>query len=85
MTNIKKSKTPTLIQHGTADQRVPYSNATELFRALKDVGVHVELFSYHNMPHGIHKPKENRALVTQNFTWFNHFLNGKELNFFNAE
>lgn len=85
MTNITQAKTPTLIQHGMADQRVPYSNATELFRVLKDLGVHVELFSYPNMPHGIHKPKENRAIVTQNFAWFSHFLLGRDLNFFKSE
>ncbi len=82
MTNIKNAKTPTLIQHGSSDQRVPYSNATELFRSLKDLGVTVEFFSYTNFPHGIHKPKENRAIVTQNFAWFTHYLQEKELNFF---
>ena len=82
MTNISHAKTPTLIQHGSADARVPYSNATELFRSLKELGIQVELFTYPNMPHGIHKPKENRALVSQNFHWFMHHLKDEPLIFF---
>ena len=36
MTYIKGAKTPTLIQHGATDQRVPPPNAFELYRGLQD-------------------------------------------------
>ena len=82
MTNIKNAKTPTLIQHGSLDARVPYSNANELYRSLKDLNIPVEFFSFTGMLHGINKPKENRLVVLQNFNWFCHHLLGRELDFF---
>ena len=43
------ASTPMLIQHGTDDRRVPLSNATELYRGLKAMGVPVELFVFPGM------------------------------------
>ena len=37
MTYIKQAKTPTLIQHGENDQRVPLPNAFELYQGLQDM------------------------------------------------
>ncbi|MBN1682089.1 S9 family peptidase [Candidatus Bathyarchaeota archaeon] len=79
MTKIKEAKTPTLIQHGEKDNRVPFSDATELYRGLKSMGVQVELFTFPEMTHSIDKPKENRAIVEQNLIWFSHHLLGEEL------
>lgn len=81
MTKISEAKTPTLIQHGAKDQRVPLANATELYRGLKDMGVPVELFIYPEFAHPITKPRENRAVMQQNLTWFSHYLLGEELDF----
>jgi dipeptidyl aminopeptidase/acylaminoacyl peptidase len=39
MTYIKSAKTPTLIQHGDADQRVPPPNAFELYQGSRDQNV----------------------------------------------
>ena len=39
MTFINDAVTPTLIQHGEFDRRVPIPNAYELFQGLQDVGV----------------------------------------------
>jgi dipeptidyl aminopeptidase/acylaminoacyl peptidase len=72
---------PMLIQHGENDQRVPLSNAMELFRGLQDKGVPVELFVYPGMGHPITKPRENRAVMWQNLTWFAHHLFGDDLDF----
>ena len=79
ISNIKEAKTPTLIQHGEIDMRVPISNAKELYRGLKEMDVHVELFIYPGMAHPITKPKENRAVMYQNLNWFSHYLLGEEL------
>jgi acetyl esterase/lipase len=42
---------PFLILHGTADQTVPYSQATEMAGRLKAAGVPVELFTAESGPH----------------------------------
>ncbi len=85
MSKIQQAKTPTLIQHGAKDQRVPLANATELYRGLKDMGVPVELFVYPEMAHPITKPRENRAVMHQNLTWFSHYLLGEKLDFYQEE
>jgi hypothetical protein len=49
MTYIKQSKTPTLIQHGENDRRVPIPNAYELRQGLEDRGVKVEMIKHNRM------------------------------------
>ncbi|NPE07164.1 MAG: S9 family peptidase [Asgard group archaeon] len=79
ISKIKEAQTPMLIQHGEVDLRVPVANAKELYRGLKEMNVHVELFIYSGMGHPITKPRENRAIVHQNLNWFSHYLIGEEL------
>ena len=43
MTYIKQAKTPTLIQHGDQDTRVPLPNAFQLYQGLRDQNVPVQL------------------------------------------
>ncbi|MEA2070793.1 MAG: prolyl oligopeptidase family serine peptidase [Asgard group archaeon] len=76
---IKNAKTPTLIQHGERDQRVPLINAKELYRGLKEMKVPVEFFIFQEMGHTITKPRESLLIKTQNLQWFMHHLLGKEL------
>ncbi len=76
MTYIKQAKTPTLIQHGEFDRRVPIPNAYELRQGLEDRGVPVELIVYKGYGHGITKPKSMRAVMQHNLGWFNHYLFG---------
>jgi dipeptidyl aminopeptidase/acylaminoacyl peptidase len=76
MTFIKQAKTPTLIQHGENDRRVPIANAYELRQGLEDRGVAVEMVVYKGFGHGITKPKAMRAVMQHNLQWFNHHLWG---------
>ncbi|HUT80304.1 MAG TPA: S9 family peptidase [Candidatus Bathyarchaeia archaeon] len=85
ISKLKEAQTPMLIQHGELDQRVPLSNAKELYRGLKEMNIPVEFFVYPGMTHSISKPKENRALMHQNLTWFNHYLLGEELIFYKED
>jgi dipeptidyl aminopeptidase/acylaminoacyl peptidase len=71
---IKSARTPTLIQHGELDRRVPIANAYELRQALEDRGVKVEMIVYKGFGHGISKPKAQRAVMQHNLSWFNHYL-----------
>jgi dipeptidyl aminopeptidase/acylaminoacyl peptidase len=71
---IKSARTPTLIQHGELDRRVPIANAYELRQALEDKGVTVEMIVYKGFGHGITKPKSQRAVMQHNLGWFNHYI-----------
>jgi dipeptidyl aminopeptidase/acylaminoacyl peptidase len=71
---IKNARTPTLIQHGELDRRVPIANAYELRQALEDKGVRVEMIVYKGFGHPITKPRAMRAVMQHNLGWFNHYL-----------
>lgn len=53
-------KTPTLIQHGDSDLRVPLSQGRELYNALRRQGTPVEMVIY---PRQGHWPTEPRLLI----------------------
>ena len=76
---IAKAKTPTLIQHGGSDRRVPIANAFELRQALEDHGVPVKLVVYDGFGHPINKPKQQRAVMEENENWFDHYIWGDPL------
>jgi dipeptidyl aminopeptidase/acylaminoacyl peptidase len=77
ITTIKQAKTPTLIQHGELDQRVPIPNAYELYQGLQDQGVPVKLIVYKGFGHGLNKPKAARAAMEHNLEWFNKYVFGE--------
>lgn len=79
MTNIQKASTPTLIQHGEFDQRVPTPNAYELLQGLQDMGVESKLIIYKGFGHGITKPKERLAAIWHNWQWFAKYIWGEEV------
>jgi dipeptidyl aminopeptidase/acylaminoacyl peptidase len=79
MNYIKQAKTPTLIQHGEFDKRVPTPNGYELRQGLEDRGVPVEMIVYKGYGHGITRPKSMRALMQHNLAWFNHYIFGDPL------
>lgn len=74
MTYIRQAKTPTLIQHGELDLRVPIPNAYELYQGLQDVGVATRLVVFKGFGHGLNKPKANRAAMEQNLDWFSQYV-----------
>ncbi len=79
MTTINQAKTPTLIQHGEFDRRVPIANAYELLQGLRDKGVPSELIVYKGFGHGITKPKERLAANWHNWQWFNKYVWGENV------
>jgi dipeptidyl aminopeptidase/acylaminoacyl peptidase len=79
MTTIKQAKTPTLIQHGQFDLRVPIQNAYELHQGLLDQRVPTELIIYRGFGHGINKPKEQLAAVWHNYRWFGKYVFNEEV------
>lgn len=76
ITYVQQAKTPTLIQHGDQDKRVPPPNAFELFQALRDRNVPVRLVLYKGFGHGIDRPKQQRHLLEENERWFLKYIWG---------
>ncbi|HWO01760.1 MAG TPA: S9 family peptidase [Blastocatellia bacterium] len=75
---VKNARTPTLIQHGELDRRVPIPNAYELRQALEDRGIPVKMIVYKGFGHGIDKPKQQRAVMEQNYEWFSQWIWGEK-------
>jgi len=78
ITYIAKARTPTLIQQGENDRRVPIPNGYELRQALEDHGVSVKMVVYKGFGHGITKPKQQRAVMEENEKWFAKYIWGEE-------
>jgi dipeptidyl aminopeptidase/acylaminoacyl peptidase len=77
ITYVSKAKTPTLIQQGDRDKRVPVPDSFELRQALEDKGVPVKMVLYHGFGHPIDKPKQQRAVMEENLHWFEHYIWGE--------
>jgi dipeptidyl aminopeptidase/acylaminoacyl peptidase len=74
---IKQAKTPTLIMHGAADERVPIGQAQELYMGLKKNGVPVELAVYPREPHGLQEPRHQLDKMTREYAWFARHVLGE--------
>ena len=77
MTFIKQAKTPTLIEHGQADQRVPIGQSQELYLGLKKNNVPVELVFFPREPHGLMEPRHQLDKMTREYDWFAKYVLGE--------
>ncbi|MHC1710860.1 MAG: prolyl oligopeptidase family serine peptidase [Solidesulfovibrio sp.] len=66
--------TPTLFQHGVADERVPYTQSLELYTALSRLGVTTRLAAYPRSGHDVTEPGLIRDLMARNLDWFTRFV-----------
>ena len=76
MTFIKQAKTPTLIQHGGADLRVPNGQSWELYMGLKKNHVPVELCFFPREPHGLQEPRHQQDKMRREYAWFSKYVLG---------
>lgn len=74
MFNVKGVKTPTMIEHGDADIRVPISQGYEFYNALKAQGVPTRMIVLPRQPHGPTEPKMQLAAMQANVEWFEKYL-----------
>jgi dipeptidyl aminopeptidase/acylaminoacyl peptidase len=74
MRHIARAKTPTLILHGQADERVAAPQAQELYRALKTLGVPTQLVLYPREPHGFTERNHQLDLLRRVLAWFDKYL-----------
>ncbi|OAI46366.1 hypothetical protein AYO44_02045 [Planctomycetaceae bacterium SCGC AG-212-F19] len=74
MFKVKGVTTPTLIQHGERDDRVPLSQGQEFYNALKRQGCTTKMVIYPRTPHGIEEPKLLLDAMQRNLAWFEQYV-----------
>ncbi|MCF2505498.1 S9 family peptidase [Dyadobacter sp. CY107] len=75
--NAARATTPTLILHGETDNEVPFSQAEEMYVALKKRGVETKLVQYKGEGHGWRpdlKPKNKADLNERMIQWFDTYI-----------
>ena len=72
---LDKAKTPTLIMHGEADTRVSVMQSWEIYRALIDAGIDVEMVLYPDAGHSITAPKQRKNVFKRWIEWYKKYLN----------
>lgn len=72
--NVKGVTTPTLIQHGDKDERVPISQGYELYNALVRQKAPAKMVVYPRQPHGIQEPKLTKDAMERNLEWFDQWI-----------
>jgi dipeptidyl aminopeptidase/acylaminoacyl peptidase len=75
---VQNVKTPVMLQHGEADQRVPFSNAVMFYNALRRRGVPVRLLALPRQPHGPTEPRMVLKTMQTNIEWFEKFIGDKK-------
>lgn len=70
ITFVKGVTTPTLIEHGEADERVPITQGYELYDALKTQKVPVRMLVLPRQHHGPSEPKMRMEAAQANLDWF---------------
>jgi dipeptidyl aminopeptidase/acylaminoacyl peptidase len=66
--------TPTLIQHGEQDRRVPIGQGYELYNALKQQGAPVRMLVLPRQGHGPTEPRMLLRVMRTNLEWFEKHL-----------
>jgi dipeptidyl aminopeptidase/acylaminoacyl peptidase len=74
MFHMKGVVTPTLVQHGEADERVPISQGYEFYNALKVRNVPTRMIVLPRMPHGPNEPKMVLKAKQTNLEWFDKYV-----------
>jgi len=74
LTYAGRVKTPTLFINGEIDQRVPYSEAEQMFVALKKNGVPAKVIQYANMPHSISGSWNQIHRMLNELHWLDRYL-----------
>jgi dipeptidyl aminopeptidase/acylaminoacyl peptidase len=74
MYHVKGVTTPTLIQHGEKDVRVPIGQGYEYYQALKRQGCTVKMVVYPRTPHSPAEPRLLKDAMVRNLEWFDQYV-----------
>jgi dipeptidyl aminopeptidase/acylaminoacyl peptidase len=72
--HLKKTNAKVLIQHGDADDRVPLSQGTMLYRMLDELGADVTMVVYPRTPHVPREPKLRMDVARRNVEFFSRAM-----------
>lgn len=75
---VQNVKTPVLLQHCEGDQRVPISNATMFYNALRRRNVPVRMLAMPRQGHGPTEPRMVLKTMQTNIEWFENKIGGKK-------
>jgi dipeptidyl aminopeptidase/acylaminoacyl peptidase len=76
ITHIDNATTPLLILHGGADPRVPTGQSMEMYRALRDRGVPVQLVFYPREGHGFTEYYHQLDKMRREYDWITKYTLG---------
>jgi dipeptidyl aminopeptidase/acylaminoacyl peptidase len=76
MRYVASVTTPTLIVHGEADVRVPVTQGTELYLALRALGVDTDMVAYPRQGHAFTERAHQLDLLQRLLGWFDRYLLG---------
>ncbi len=71
---LGNAKTPTLIVHGQADQRVPPTQGMEFYLGLREMGVPTDYVTYPRQKHGFHERAYHLDLLKRIIAWFDEWM-----------
>ena len=74
LTYAGRVRTPTLFVHGEVDQRVPYSEAEQMYVALKKNGVPAKMIQYAGMPHSISGSWNQVHRAMNELRWLDQYM-----------
>ena len=74
LTHIGNVRTPTLIQVGEEDRRVPAAQSIELYRALTALGVPVEYVHYPREGHTMREPRHRADHMMRMLGWWKRWI-----------
>lgn len=75
---VQNVKTPVMLQHGEADQRVPFSNSVMFYNALRRRNVPVRLLALPRQPHGPQEPRMVLKVMQANVEWFEKYIGDRK-------
>ena len=75
---VANVKTPTLLQHGEADNANPLPQSYEFYNALRVQKVPVEFAIYPRQGHYVREPKLQVDMLSRNVNWLNRWINGMQ-------